>query len=124
MATELDGKYRITSTSNYQGPLEKKSDGETEIRNGKTERFDEANCKWTSTCTVLSEKEVEMISIADPSTADRDFLLVRLDGSPTHDKVTYKAILKLARKGDQIHMSGQINYGKEIILLTLRKIGA
>jgi hypothetical protein len=124
MAHELDGQYRITSTTNYQGPLEKKSDGVTDIRGGKTERFDDYNCKWTSTFNVLSENEVEMVSVADPADAHIDFLLTRPNGNPTREPVTYRSVLKLARKDDKIQMSGQISYGDEIVFLTLRKTGA
>ena len=121
MSHELDGIYQISSTTNYMGPMQKKSDGVTEIRNGQTERYDDANCKWTSTFTVLNDSEVEFISVADPSEARDDFLLMRQDGTPTSDPVTYKTILKYARKGDKIQMSGQIEYGDEIVFLTLRK---
>ncbi|MCI5060980.1 MAG: hypothetical protein MRY79_07905 [Alphaproteobacteria bacterium] len=121
MSNELDGIYQVSSTTSYKGPLEKKSDGITEIRNGQTERFDKANCKWTSTFTVLNDSEVEMVSVADPSGADSDFSLTNPDGSPTRQPVTYKAILKLARKGDKIQMSGQIDYDNDITLLTMRK---
>ena len=122
MAHELDGKYHITTTSSYHGPIEKRSDGQTEIVNGQTERFDDANCKWTSTFEVLSENEVKMTSVADPSEAAIDFSLVAPDGSPTREPVTYEAILKLARKEDRIQISGQIQYGQDIVLLTMRKI--
>lgn len=121
MSNELDGVYRITSTTNYQGPLEKRSDGETTIRNGQTERTDNAGCLWTSTFTVIDDNTVEMESVADPENAHIDFLLRRPDGSPTRDKVTYRSRLKLARKEDKIQMSGQIEYGDEIVFLTLRK---
>lgn len=122
MPGELDGTYRITSTTNYQGPLEKRSDGETVIANGQTERIDDAGCKWTSTFNIIDDHTVEMVSVADPENAHIDFLLRRPDGSPTRDKVTYRSRLKLARKDDKIQMSGQIEYGDEIVLLTLRKI--
>lgn len=123
MPHPLDGVYRVTSTTNYDGPLEKKSDGQTEIRGGRTERYDGYNCHWESSFKILSEEEVEMISVADPEKADVDFLLRRPDGSPTRDKVVYRSTLKLARKGDKIQMSGQIHYGDEIVFLTLRKTG-
>ena len=122
MTHELDGTYQVSSTTSYQGPLEKKSDGQTEIKNGQTERRDEVNCLWTSTFTVLSENEVEMISVADPSEADENFSLTKPDGSPTREPVTYRAVLKLARKDDKIQMSGQIEYDNEVTLLTMRKI--
>ena len=122
MAHELDGIYQVTSTSSYQGPLEKKSDGQTEIQNGQTLRRDDANCLWTSTFTVLNENEVEMTSIADASEASSDFMLTAPDGSPTRDPVTYKSILKLQRKGERIQLSGQINYDDNITLLTMRKV--
>lgn len=122
MTHELDGKYQVSSTTSYQGPLEKKSDGETEIVNGQTERRDGANCLWTSTFNVISENEVEMISIADPIDADEMFSLTRPDGTPTREPVEYRAMLRLQRKGDKIQMSGQIEYDDEITLLTMRKI--
>ena len=125
MPNPLDGKYRITTTTSYQGPLEKRSDGETEIRNGQTSRMDNANCKWTSSFEIISDTEVKMTSVADPSNADIDFLLTAPNGSPTREITTYEAILKLSRKGDdKIQMSGQIHYGSEVIFITMRKIGA
>ena len=123
MSSELDGLYRISTTTNYQGPLEKKSDGETELRDGQTRRHDDVNCLWTSTFAVKSDTEVEMVSVADPSEADVDFLLVAEDGSPTRESVTYTTTLKLARRDDKIQMSGQIQYGNELIFITMRKIG-
>lgn len=117
----LDGKYRITTTSSYQGPIERRSDGETEIINSATERFDDANCKWTSTFTILSENEVKMVSVADPTESAIDFLLTAPDGSPTREVTTYEAVLKLARKGDKVQISGQIEYGYDVIFLTMRK---
>ena len=122
MSHELDGTYQVSSTTSYQGPLEKKSDGTTEIVNGQTERRDAANCLWTSSFNVISDNEVEMVSIADPSEADGDFSLTRPDGSPTREPVTYKAILKLARKGEKIQMSGQIEYDDNVTFLTMRKV--
>ncbi len=119
----LDGKYIVTSTTDYKGPLEKRSDGETEIRDGKTFRYDRANCLWTSAFNMISDTEVEMVSVADPEKADIDFLLLRPDGAPTRDIVTYKTILRLSRKDDRIQMSGQINYGNDLTFLTMRKIG-
>ena len=32
-------------------------------------------------------------------------------------------VLKLARKGDKIQMSGQIEYGADVVFLTMRRIG-
>lgn len=122
MTHELDGTYQVTSTTSYQGPLEKKSDGTTEIKNGQTMRRDNVNCLWTSTFTIINENEVEMVSVADPSEADSDFSLTAPDGTPTRAPVTYKAILKLQRKGDRIQMSGQIDYDDNVTLLTMRKI--
>ncbi len=121
----LDGKYRITSTSTGRSDIEKRSDGETEIRQSQTERHDDANCKWTSTFTIVNENEVKMASVADPADAAVDFLLTAPDGTPTRDPVTYETTLKLARKkdtgGDKIQMSGQITYGNDTIFLTMRK---
>ncbi len=124
MPHELDGTYQVTSTSNYDGPLIKKSDGVTEIRDGQTRRYDDNNVLWTSTFNIISEQEVEMIAVADPLEAKTDFLLRRPDGSPTKDPVTYRTMLRLARKGDKIQMSGQIEYGDEIVILTMRRSGA
>ncbi len=122
MSHELDGIYQVSSTTSYQGPLDKKSDGQTEIKNSQTMRRDAANCLWTSTFTILNEGEVEMVSVADPSKADFDFSLTRPDGTPTREPVTYRAVLKLARKGGKVQMSGQIEYDNEVTLLTMRKI--
>lgn len=121
-STDLDGKYQVTTTTNYQGPLEKRSDGTTEIVNGQTNRRDAANCLWTSTFTVLNENEVEMVSVADPREAARDFALMRPDGSPTREPVEYRTRLKYARKGDRIQISGTITYGNEVVFITMRRL--
>ncbi len=123
MAHPLDGKYRITSTTSYKGPIEKRSDGETEVRGGQTSRMDDANCKWTSTFEIINDTEVKMTSVADPEKASIDFLLTAPNGTPTREITTYEATLKLSRKGeDQIQMSGQIHYGSDVVFLTMRKI--
>ena len=85
--------------------------------------MDGNNVIWTSEFKILNETEVEMISIADPSRAKGDFALIRPDGSPTREPVIYRTIMKLARKGDKIQMSGRIEYGDEITLLTMRRTG-
>ena len=121
MTHELDGQYQITSTSSYQGPLEMRSDGITVIKNGQTSRRDKANCLWTSTFRILNDTEVEMVSVADPTDADADFSLLRPDGSPSRQPVTYTTILKLMRKGDKVQLSGQIEYGGNITFITMRR---
>ncbi len=118
----LDGTYQITTTTNYDGPLEKKSDGITEIRNGETRRTDENKVEWTSRFEILGESEVKMISTADPANADRDFALTKPDGSPTVEPVTYETILRYDRKGDKILISGQIEYGHELVFISMRKM--
>lgn len=122
MPHPLDGIYQITTTSSYQGPLKKQSDGQTVIQNSQTERIDNAGCKWTSSFEIINNSEVRMTSIADPSNAAQDFALTRPDGSPTRDVVTYVSILKFQQKEERIQMSGQIEYGDEIVFLTMRKI--
>lgn len=123
MASELDGTYRVSTVSSYDGPLERKSDGTTVIRDGRTSRTDENNVVWTSSFTVLNNKQVKMVSVADPSAAESGFALNRPDGSPTRDSVTYESVLRYARKGQEVQMSGQIEYGKEIVFITLRRTG-
>jgi len=123
LATELDGIYTVHTVSDYDGPLKKRSDGQTEIIDGKTHRVDDAGCEWNSTFewTDADKTAVTMTSIADPINADADFLLVRPDGTPTSDKVTYVSRLKVMKKGTQVQMTGTINYGAETVILTLRK---
>lgn len=123
MTHPLDGVYQVTSVSDYDGPLQKKSDGQTEIRGGKTHRIDGAGCEWNSTFEVISETEVKMTSHADPSNADTDFLLIRADGTPTSEPVIYEATLSLKRMGDKIMMSGAVSDGSQSVVLTLRKTG-
>jgi hypothetical protein len=124
LATDLDGQYSVNSVSDYDGPLKKQSDGQTEIVNGKTHRVDQAGCEWTSTFEWVDDDktEVKMTSVADPINAHADFLLTRPDGSPTSDKVTYETIMKVMRKGDRVQMTGSINYGNETTLLTMRSM--
>lgn len=119
----LDGRYQVSSASNYHGPLERRSDGVTEIRNGKTNRTDDNGVKWASTFTIISDTEVEMVTLADPREASDEFALTQPNGQPTREPVEYTSMLKLARKGDKVQLSGNIEYGNEIIFLTMRRIG-
>lgn len=123
LATDLDGVYAVNTISDYDGPLQKKSDGQTEIIDGKTHRIDDARCEWNSIFEWVNDDktEVKMTSVADPSNADSDFLLTRHDGSPTSDSVTYETVLRVMRKGDRVQMTGTINYGNETVILTMRK---
>ncbi len=122
MTHPLDGTYLVTTTTSYKGPLEKSSDGQTDIIGGQTHRRDAANCKWTSTFEIISDTAVKMTSVADPSEADIDFSLTTPSGVPTREPVTYETTLKFAQKGDRIQMSGQIEYGNDVVFLTMRKI--
>lgn len=124
LATDLDGTYHVHSVSNYDGPLRKQSDGQTQIVDGKTHRIDAAGCEWSSTFKYIDDTktQVQMTSVADPSNANADFLLTRPDGSPTSDKVIYETILKVMRKDDRIQMTGNINYGNETVVITMRKV--
>ena len=126
LARELDGKYRINTMTNYEGPLKKRSDGQTEIKDGKTFRIDNAGCEWRSSFEWLDEEKtkVKMTSVADPSNAANDFLLLRPDGTPTSDAVTYTSELKVMRKGERVQMTGTINYGAETVILTMQRIDA
>ncbi len=123
LATDLDGNYNVNSVTDYDGPLQKKSDGQTEIIDGKTHRIDDAGCEWNSTFEWVDgdKTQVKMTSIADPINADTDFLLTRPDGTPTSDSVTYETILNVKRMGERVQMTGSINYGGNTVLLTMRK---
>ena len=124
-ATDLDGTYNVNTVSDYEGPLQKKSDGQTTIVGGKTHRVDDAGCEWNSLFRWVDEEktQVKMISIADPINAHADFLLTRPDGTPTSDRVTYESVLNVKRMGDKVQMTGSINYGDETVLITMRKNG-
>lgn len=124
LATDLDGVYNVNTVTDYDGPLQKKSDGQTEIINGKTHRIDQAGCEWNSTFEWVDDEktEVKMTSVADPSNADADFLLTRPDGSPTAESVTYETVLKVMRKGDRVQMTGTISYGGDTVILTMRSV--
>jgi len=124
-ATDLDGTYNVNTVSDYEGPLQKKSDGQTTIIGGKTHRVDDAGCEWNSLFRWVDEEktQVKMISIADPINAHADFLLTRPDGTPTSDRVTYESVLNVKRMGDKVQMTGSINYGDETVLITMRKNG-
>lgn len=124
IATDLDGTYSVTSLTDYRGPLQKQSDGLTEIKDGKTLRVDEAGCEWRSTFEWVNEGQVKMTSIADPKNARLDFLLVGPNGMPTAEPQTYESMLTVKRMGDKVQMTGTISYGAETIFLTMRKIQA
>ena len=48
--------------------------------------------------------------------------MVTNDGMLTDQDVTYEAELDLARKGDKIRMTGNLEIGGETIVLTMMKI--
>ena len=118
---DLDGKYRVTTVSDYSGPVPMKSDGMTEVKGGKTSRTDAAGCRWTTTFTVLSDAEVKFESVADPVEAAPDFLLTDEKGNLTHSPVTYATVLKVSRQGSKIRLSGTIQHGKISTVITMTK---
>lgn len=118
---DLDGQYRVTTISDYHGPVPMQSDGITAIKDGETNRVDKAGCKWNTKITVLSDDEVKFESTADPSEAAPDFCLTRENGELTRDPVTYTTIMKVARKGDKIRLSGQIQHGSVTTVITMMK---
>ena len=116
----LDGTYIVSTTISDQAQ-QHKSDGETIINNGQTCRYDDVNCKWTSTFAIINEAEVKMTSIADASDANADFFLIGEGGVPTRSPVTFTSILKLARKGEKVQISGQVDHGGDLVFITMRK---
>ena len=98
------------------------SDGLTEIKDGKTHRTDKAGVIWSTKIRVLSDTEVEFKSTADPSNAAPDFCLTAENGTLTRDPVTYTTIMKVARKEDKIRLSGQIQHGSVITMITMTKV--
>lgn len=119
--SELNGTYRITTISNQHSPIEKRSDGITELVGGKTYRKDNAGCIWRSEMTFINENTLSFVSTADPSDAADDFCLTNAHGDLTRDIVTFTAELNIARKGDKIKISGQIEHGAETIVITMMK---
>jgi hypothetical protein len=119
---DLDGRYQISTITDYSGPLPMQSDGETEILDGTTDRVDKKGCRWNTKLTLLNDAEVLFQSTADPLEADEDFLLVGKNGLPTRDPVEYEAVLKVAQKGERIRLSGQIAHGNVITVITMTKI--
>ena len=119
---DLDGTYRVTTISDYDGPVPMQSDGQTVVKDGMTSRIDKARVKWTTRITPVSETEVLFESLADPSDAAPDFCLIKPNGDLTRDPVTYTTRLQVARKGDKIKLSGQIDHGKIKTILTMIKI--
>lgn len=119
---DLDGTYMITTVSDYTGPLTLQSDGETVIVDGMTNRVDAKGCRWNTRLTLLNDDVVLFESVADPSEADGDFCLPAADGTPTRQPVTYNATLSVARKGERIRLSGKIEHGKILTLITMMKI--
>ena len=124
LASDIDGVYSVSTVSDYNGPIKKRSDGQTKIQNGKTHRIDDAGCEWNSTFAYTddSKQTILMTSIADPLNAEADFMLMRPDGTPTSDQVIYEAELSVKRLGERVQLSGSINYGSETVFLTMRKI--
>ena len=119
---DLDGKYRVTTVSDYSGPAPMKSDGFTEVSNGQTRRTDANSVQWTTQLTVISDHEVKLTSTADPKDAKKHFLLTGENGQLTNDPVVYTALLKVARKGDDLRLSGTIQHGKTSTVITMTKI--
>lgn len=118
---DLDGQYRVTTVSDYHGPVPMQSDGVTVIQNGETNRVDKAGCKWNTKISILSDDEVKFESTADPSEAAPDFCLTKENGELTRNSVTYTTIMKVARKGDKIRLSGQIQHGSVMTVITMMK---
>lgn len=122
----FDGLYKINTTSTALGFVNSKSDGETRIEKSKTDRVDSANCKWTSTFSLVTQGVVKMTSIADLSEADPGFALTPSDGSngPSRSPQTYETLLDVEYEdGKVVKMSGQIEANGIVVYLCLDRVG-
>lgn len=123
MEHSLDGTYQIITESTSLGNVEDRSDGQTEIRESKTERFDYANCKWNSTFEIIADDVVRMTSVADPSNAAEDFNLTG-DDPAKREAMTFVSDMDVEKdEGGNIKLSGEINTGGTVIYITMQKIG-
>jgi hypothetical protein len=119
---DLDGTWRVTTITDTKGPVPLQSDGETTVSNGRTDRTDKKGCRWMSQMTVLSDDSVRFDSVADPTDADADFCLMTEGNQPTREPVEYSCVLKVARQGDKMRLSGQIAHGQAQTVITMTKL--
>ena len=61
-------------------------------------------------------------STADPENAVPEFLLTNTRGELTHSPVTYTTTMKVTRKGDKIRLSGNIQHGSILTMITMTKV--
>jgi hypothetical protein len=119
---DLDGRYKISTASDDNASLPLQTDGVTVIVDGFTDRIDRHGCRWTTRLTLVDPHTVKLVTTADPLEADPDFMLTGQDGRPTRKAVEYSALLKASRKNGRLRLSGGIEYGRFITVLTMMKI--
>lgn len=124
IATDLDGKYTVTSQAGNDSYRPKESDGFTIIKGGKTSRLDGAGCEWNSTFEWAGENLVKMTSVVDPKYADADFRLVSPEGTIASTPQTYETILSVRTEADLPVLSGTIAIGDQTIHIIMRRVKA
>lgn len=124
LAEDLDGKYTVLTQGARTDSQQKKGDGFTVIKDGKTMRLDAAGCEWRSTFTWVDENTVKMTSVVDPALADDGFQLKDAEGNPTSEPQTYETVLNVKREGEALQLSGTISSDGQNALLIMRKVQA
>lgn len=124
LATDLDGKYTVTSQAGNDAYRPKESDGFTIIKGGKTSRLDGAGCEWHSTFEWAGENLVKMTSVVDPKYANADFRLVSPDGHIATTPQTYVAMLSVKTEAGLPVLTGTIAIGNQTINIIMRRVKA
>lgn len=122
VAKDLDGKYTVLTQGARTDAQQKKGDGFTVIKDGKTLRIDGAGREWQSTFQWTDEHTVKMTSVMDTTFADDELQLKDDDGNLSGEARTYETTLSVERDGDSVTMKGTISSDGQNALLIMRKV--
>lgn len=120
--TNLDGKYRLNHLTSRPHSEDQRGMDVIQIENGQSHFEDIYGCVWDTLFEVIDDEHIRMSAYVDQSKADMDHVLSSDSGRASGENLKYESLLKLARKGDDMHLSGQINIGDDIVIISLHKI--
>lgn len=117
----LDGEYKIQQVMSRPNHEDQNRMETVIIKDGHSHMEDIYGCVWDTHYEIVDDQHVKMTAKADQSHADMDHPLSGESGRASGENLTFESVLKVSHKDNDVHMSGQINIGDDVVIITLHK---
>jgi len=118
----ISGQYKLQHVTSRPHSEDQRGMEVIQIENGQSHFKDMYGCIWDTTFKTIDEDHIKMTAQVDQSQVDMDHVLSAESGRASAENLTYESLLKISRKDDSIHLSGQIEIGDDIVIISLHKV--